>query len=34
MYLHLTNLKRILLRKNIIIKRAKNLILRDLTKQS
>ena len=32
MYLHLTNSKRILLRKNVIMKRAKSLILRDLTK--
>ena len=32
MYLHLTNLKRILLKINIIIKRVKNLTLRDLIK--
>ena len=33
MYIHLINSKQILLKENIIVKRAKNLILRDLTKE-
>ena len=32
MYLHLINSKRILLKKIVIVKRAKDLTLRDLTK--